>query len=79
VIGVAADAVEQVVRPDAGQITSDSLTKILQDRIDKRMPIAAPITNELAEAWKASGTNKDLQKWSAEVWSDYLKRQGVDK
>jgi hypothetical protein len=79
VIGVAADAVEQVVRPDAGQVTSDSLTKILQDRIEKRIPIAAPITNELAEAWKASGTNKDLQKWSVEVWTDYLKQQGVGK
>jgi hypothetical protein len=74
VVGVGADAVEQLVRPDGNKVLSDALAKIVQDRIDKRLPIAAPITNELAEAWKASGMNKDLQTWSTDVWTEYLKQ-----
>ena len=79
VIGVAADAVEQMARPDLNKVLSESVPKIIQDRIDKRLPLAAPLTNELAEIWKNSGTNKDLQTWSNEVWSEYLKKQGVGK
>lgn len=78
-IGVGADAVEQLARPDTNQVLSDSLAKIVQDRIDKRLPIAAPISNELAEVWKSSKTNKDLQTWSNEIWTDYLKRSGGTK
>lgn len=79
VVGVAADAVEQIMRPDMGKVAWDSVARVVQDRLDKRLPVAAPITNELVEAWKGSGSIKDLQTWSNEVWNEYLKRQGLVK
>ena len=71
--GLAANVVEQVARPDMGKGLNDTLSNILQERVDKRIPIAAPITNELFEVWKQSETNKDLQTWSNQIWMDFSK------
>lgn len=76
-LGAAAHTVEQIVRPDFSKAIDDSLAAIAQDRIEKRLPLAAPIANEMAELWKNSGTNKDLHTWAGEVWSEYLTSQGL--
>ncbi|PZO13554.1 MAG: hypothetical protein DCF26_16720 [Burkholderiales bacterium] len=75
VIGAAADGINQSVRPDLGKTINDSLAMILQERIDARVPIAAPLTNELMEVWKRSGTSQNLQTWSNQIWGDFLQKK----
>jgi hypothetical protein len=74
-VGFAADAVQQLAKPDVGKGVNDLLTLIVQERIDSRVPLAAPLTNELVEFWRQSGTSQDLQSWSNKVWSDFLRKQ----
>jgi filamentous hemagglutinin len=65
VIGVGADAVEQLVRPDIGQTGVNSAALIVQTVVEHvpNSGLVAPITNELVEAWKASGSSMKLQEW----------------
>lgn len=79
VIGAGADAIEQLVQPDLGRVTWDTLATVVQDRIDQRIPLAAPLTNELVEAWRISGTSQALQDWSNRVWVQYLSSIGISK
>jgi len=79
VIGAAADGIEQAMRPDLGKTINESLTMILQERIDARVPIAAPLTNELIVVWKRSGTSQNLQTWSNQIWSDFLQNKEEQK
>ena len=78
-VGFMANVVEQAARPDVGRGLNDLLTSILQERIDRRVPIVAPITNELTEAWKQSGTSQNLQTWSTQVWTDFINKAGGSK
>lgn len=50
VIGVGADVVEQVVRPDTGQTVVNSAGTVIGEIANKKLPAAAPITNEVIEA-----------------------------
>ncbi|PQA75676.1 DUF637 domain-containing protein [Rhodoferax sp. TS-BS-61-7] len=65
VIGVGADAVEQLVRPDMGQTATNSASLIVQTVVEHvpNANLVAPITNELVESWKASGSSLKLQEW----------------
>jgi len=65
VIGVGADAVEQLVRPDMGQTGVNSAALIVQTVVEHvpNSGLVAPVTNELVEAWKASGSSMKLQEW----------------
>ncbi len=54
VIGVAADVVEQVMRPDAGQTGVSLLGTTASEAANRVFPIAAPITNEIIENFKGS-------------------------
>ncbi|MDT7515035.1 DUF637 domain-containing protein [Rhodoferax mekongensis] len=65
VIGVGADAVEQLVRPDIGQTGVNSAALIVQTVVEHvpNSGLVAPITNELVEAWKTSGSSMKLQEW----------------
>jgi len=65
VIGVGADAVEQVVRPDAGATVTNAAGIILQTAAEQ-VPggkAVSPITNELIEIWKKSGSSLSIQDW----------------
>lgn len=65
VIGIGADAVEQVMRPDTGQAVTNSTSLVLQTALEK-VPMGqmlAPITNELIQAWQASGSSLTVQEW----------------
>jgi len=61
VIGVGADAVEQLVRPDMGQTIVNSMGNVLSDQLTNKIPGAAVVTNELIEAAKSSDTAKKIQ------------------
>jgi filamentous hemagglutinin len=65
VIGVGADAVEQVVRPDTGQTVTNLFGASLQEAANNTPigKVASPITNELIETWKKSDTNQSIQDW----------------
>jgi hypothetical protein len=65
VIGVAADAVEQLVRPDTGQTLTNLVGSGLQEAANNNPigKIVSPITNEAIEAWKKSGSSKTIQDW----------------
>jgi hypothetical protein len=56
VIGVAADVVEQLARPDVGQAVVNLIGTTAVEAANKAVPIAAPITNEVVELLK--NTNK---------------------
>ena len=65
VIGFGADVVEQLVRPDTGQVVVNASSLILQT-LAEQTPIgkvATPITNEILEAWKISGSSLSVQEW----------------
>jgi hypothetical protein len=64
-IGVAANAVEQVMRPNTGEVVTNSGSLILQTATEQ-IPggrILTPITNELLEVWKSSGSSMKFQDW----------------
>jgi filamentous hemagglutinin len=65
VIGVAADAVEQVVRPDVGQTIINLAGTGLQEAVNNNPvgKVVAPFTNEIVEAWKQSGSSQSIQDW----------------
>ena len=65
VIGLGADAVEQIARPNTGQVIVNSTSLIVQT-LTERLPyggVVTPITNEILEAWKASGSSMSVQEW----------------
>lgn len=68
-VGLAADAVEQAVRPDVGKVTQTFFSNLVQYHIDQKLPLAAPITNEVIQLWRASGTSLSIEAWANEQWS----------
>jgi filamentous hemagglutinin len=74
VIGVGADVVEQAMRPDMGKVPQDALLSSFQEWADSKLPGVAPVTNEVIEAWKASGTSEALNDWTNQQWNAFLDR-----
>jgi filamentous hemagglutinin len=62
VIGVGADAVEQLMRPDTGQTTVNLLGTVTGEAVNKVLPIAAPLTNEIVEGLKGSDKADQIKK-----------------
>jgi hypothetical protein len=76
VVGLGADAVEQIARPDIGKTAQAVfLQVIVQRQLDNRLPLAAPITNEIIELWKQSGTSQDLNTWANNEWVKFIKER----
>ncbi|MGV3498690.1 MAG: hypothetical protein ACO1OR_07685 [Hydrogenophaga sp.] len=73
-IGTAADAIGQIVRPNVGEALQDAMLTTFQEWADRKMPGIAPATNEVVEAWKASGSSKSLDSWVNEQWKAFLER-----
>ena len=65
VIGVAADAVEQMARPNTGQTVVNLVGAGLQEAADNNPvgKVVAPLTNEIVEAWKQTGASQSIQDW----------------
>lgn len=77
-IGLAADAVESYITRDSAKMVETAFFTLTQQFVtDKALPLAAPITNEVIEAWKASGTKQELDAWANQRWNEFLaKRRG---
>lgn len=73
-VGLGADVVEQLARPNTGQVLQDSVLNYFQELADRRIPGSAPITNEFIEAWRASGTSTSLNDWTNQQWQEFLAR-----
>jgi hypothetical protein len=58
---VGADVVEQMARPDAGQAAINSAGGVLTEIVNKKIPLAAPLTNEFIEVIKDSEVSKKIQ------------------
>ena len=61
-IGVGADVVEQIARPDTGQTVVNSLGTVALEQVNKKIPGAAPVANEIVETIKNSETSQTIQK-----------------
>jgi len=61
VVGFGAGAVEQLLRPNVGQMTVGSLTDMAAKPIMDRLPLYNPVINEALEAWKNSQPANNLQ------------------
>jgi hypothetical protein len=73
-VSVVADGIEQAIRPDMGSVANASLITYFQEWADSRAPAAAPITNEVVELWKNSGTGQSLETWVNTQWKSFLER-----
>lgn len=64
-IAVGADVVEQVMRPNTGQAVTNGASLIVQTAVEHTPVgrVAAPITNEMLEMWKSSGSSLSIQEW----------------
>ncbi|MFA7293545.1 MAG: hypothetical protein WC023_15005 [Rhodocyclaceae bacterium] len=71
-IGLAADAVESQMTGNSAKLVEGAFyTFMLQKRVDDMVPLAAPITNEVVVAWKASGTRQELGAWAEQRWLEF--------
>ena len=73
-VGLAADFVEQVAGPDVGKGVNDFFLNIAQKQIDNKLPLVAPITNEVRALWVQSGMDKPFEAWANEQWSVVVKQ-----
>jgi hypothetical protein len=78
-VGFAANVVEQVARPDVGKGLNDFMGSVLQEQLDRKLPIMAPITNESIEHWKKSGSSESFEKWINREWGVFLKSKGAQQ
>ncbi|CAG9168486.1 hypothetical protein LMG23992_01153 [Cupriavidus laharis] len=67
--GLAAGAVEQIVRPDVGQYTAENLLGLGGYYLGERFPMAGPVINEAGEAIKATNTMNSVKAWINEQWT----------
>jgi Hemagglutinin repeat len=71
-VGFAANVVEQVARPNAASSAENAFYMAIQMGADSALPIAAPITNEVINAWKNSKTNLEFKEWAAIEWRKFI-------
>ncbi|RQH00636.1 hemagglutinin repeat-containing protein, partial [Paraburkholderia dinghuensis] len=68
VVGITADGVSQLVRPNVGQYWQNGLTSVVSDRVSTINPIATPVVNEAANAFNASGIATSIQNSINSFW-----------
>lgn len=76
-VGFVANVVEQVARPDVGKGLNDFMTVVLQEQLDKKLPIVAPVTSEAIEYWKKSGSSQSFETWMNTKWSSFVQQRGA--
>ncbi len=69
-IGTLADILEQVSRPDLGQVIGGGGGQAAMYAADQTTlgKMLMPAINELIEAWKATDTSKSIQEWINQQW-----------
>jgi len=71
-IGMAADAVEAYITQNPmKQLENAFYMYAIQRPIDITLPLAAPVTNEVIEAWKASGAKQEVTEWANQYWVEF--------
>ena len=76
VVGVAADAIAQVARPDMGGYAYEG-TLILGAKVAAdRLPLAAPVINETIETTKAMPFSERIRSWINERWDAIANPKG---
>ena len=80
-VGVAATAtgvdfvsklVEQGLSPHAGKALFEIFSTYAGDKINERVPLIAPVTNEAIEIWKQSGSTKSATEWINSRWNEFV-------
>jgi Flp pilus assembly pilin Flp len=57
-----------------GKGVHDFFLAIAQKQIDNKLPLAAPVTNEVKTLWTKSGSAKPFETWVNERWSGVVKQ-----
>ncbi|MEJ7686506.1 MAG: DUF637 domain-containing protein, partial [Variovorax sp.] len=73
-VNLGATTVEQLFRPDPGKALVDAAVTgigIAAEHVPGIGPVLAPVTNEMLEAWKNSGTSQPFQQW----WNERFRHQ----
>ncbi|WP_346308912.1 hypothetical protein, partial [Limnohabitans sp.] len=78
-VGFTADVIEQIARPDVGKGLNDFMTVVLQEQLDKKLPIVAPVTSEAIEYWKKSGSSQSFETWMNTQWSSFVQQRGAQQ
>ncbi|WP_152554369.1 hypothetical protein [Burkholderia sp. A1] len=69
VIGMVADAVVQVVKPDVGKYWTNSGGAMISDRLSTKYPLATPIINEAANNFNDSRLSQSIQGFINSSWA----------
>jgi hypothetical protein len=75
-VGFVADIVEQAARPDVGKMAQNFFISYAQNRIDQKLPLIAPLTNEVRNLWQQSGSGLQFETWVNQEWQKTLKQVG---
>lgn len=78
-MGLAADALGQVAQPDVGTATQAFFLTYAQYRVDEKLPLVAPVTNEVVHLWRQSNTSQSIELWVNQQWSKALDQLGMSK
>jgi len=62
-----------------GKGLQDTLLQLAQYQIDNKLPLAAPITNEVVEAWKNSKSSQPFNDWINDQWNKTLQKMKDEK
>jgi filamentous hemagglutinin len=69
VVGIGADAVSQIMRPDVGQYWVNGGSAMLSDRLSTQYPLAGPAINEAANKFNDSGLSQSIQDFVNSSWN----------
>lgn len=72
--GFAADVVEQVAQPDTGKAVHEFFLGIAQTQVDNKLPLIAPVSNEVRTLWVESGAAEPFESWVNNRWNGVIKQ-----
>ncbi|WP_162600952.1 lipase family protein [Paraburkholderia sp. C35] len=72
VVGLTADAVGQLVKPDVGQYTNNGIVSIVANAASEKYPGLAPAINETSNAINNSGISSAVQKATNNYWQSIV-------
>jgi len=79
VVGITADAIAQMVRPNVGQYTYEGVLSMGSQIAGDRFPLASPVINEAAESLKGSSFSRNIHYWINQQWDSIVNPNGQNK
>ncbi|MGN6232013.1 MAG: hypothetical protein ACTHNZ_12750 [Trinickia sp.] len=76
VVGVGADALAQLVKPNVGQYATSSISNILANDLSDRYPPLAPAINELSNSFSGGQFGQQLQDRLNGYWNSFTNYWG---